>query len=377
MTRPTVGEFVVPGGDRRQYCDLFSAGLDLESGRSLSSVTVAFESWGTLNAQRDNAILVLHALTGDAHASSDPTLEGDRPGWWEGIIGPGAPIDTERFFVVCPNALGGCSGTTGPSSPGSDGRPYGSRFPLITIRDQVTVEAALADALGIERWFSVIGGSMGGMRVLEWAVMFPERVARGVVLAVGAQATAYQIALCNLQIRAIELDPDFLGGDYYGSGRSPIAGLGIARGIGQLTYRTPEEFEERFARSPQSSTPTIDGGEFTIESYLRYQGEKLGARFDANSYLVLSRAMNLHDLTRNRGPLGEVLQRITATITVAGILSDRLYPIELQEELVAHLPHAAPLRRLSSFSGHDGFLLEVTQVAALIAEALLPSDGGA
>ena len=222
MTSTSYPGVWLPGDEpgRRQFAviaDRGGAGVPLEVGGRLAEVTVAYETWGELNQSRTNAVLVLHALTGDSHAAGPPGVGHPSAGWWEGLIGPGAAIDTDRYYVVCPNVLGGCQGTTGPASLGSDGSPYGSRFPLITIRDQVAVEVALADQFGIERWACLIGGSMGGMRVLEWCVGQPERVARAVILAVGAAATADQIALCSLQIRAIRSDPAFQGGDYYGT----------------------------------------------------------------------------------------------------------------------------------------------------------------
>ncbi len=218
--------------------DTDGAGMPLEAGSSLPEVTVAFESWGELDRSGSNGVLVLHALTGDSHAAGPAGPAQPSAGWWDGLIGPGAPIDTNRYFVVCPNVLGGCRGTTGPASPAPDGLPYGSRFPVLTIRDQVAAEAALADRLGIARWAGVVGGSMGGMRVLEWCVGYPDRVDRAAVLAVGAAATAEQIALCSLQVRAIRSDPAFAGGDYYGAATGPVEGLALARGMGQVGYRT-------------------------------------------------------------------------------------------------------------------------------------------
>ena len=225
-------------------------------------------------------------------------------GWWDGLIGPGAAIDTNRYYVVSPNVLGGCQGTTGPASWGPDGRPFGSRFPIITIRDQVAIEVALSEELSIERWSAVLGGSMGGMRVLEWCVAQPDRVQRAVVLAVDAAASADQIALCSLQIRAIRSDPAFMGGDYYLSGERPVDGLSIARGLGQFSYRTGAEFQSRFGRAPQEEEDPLKGGRYAIESYVQHQGEKLIERFDPNSYIVLSEAMNHHDLGRGRGGVG-------------------------------------------------------------------------
>jgi homoserine O-acetyltransferase/O-succinyltransferase len=364
------------GGDqpgRRQFLQVAppgSAGFPLEAGGTLGAVTVAYETWGQLADDASNAVLVLHALTGDSHAAGPPGPGQPEAGWWDPMIGPGAAIDTDRFFVVCPNVLGGCRGTTGPSSPSPDGSPYGARFPLVTIRDQVAVEAALADRLGIARWSALVGGSMGGMRVLEWCVGHPRRVARAVVLAVGAAATAEQIALCSLQVRAIRSDPAFAGGDYYQEAAGPVEGMALARGIGQVSYRTELEFDRRFARQPHAAEDPLKGGRFAVESYLQYQGEKLARRFDPNSYIVLSEAMNQHDVGRDRGGVAAALSAVRAEVTVAGIASDRLYPVRLQQELVRLLPGAPAVEVIESASGHDGFLLELDQVGAVVGTAL-------
>ena len=225
----------------RQFVTLFAdEPLRLELGGTLSPVVVAYETWGELDRGRTNAVLVAHALTGDSHAAGPAGPGHLYPGWWDHSIGPGKDIDTNRWFVVCPNVLGGCQGTTGPASPAPDGRPYGSRFPTITIRDQVAVEAALTDHLGLERWAAVIGGSMGGMRALEWAVGHPDRLDRAVVVACGAAASAEQIGLCAVQIEAIRADPAYRGGDYYDAspGEGPHRGLGVARRIGHISYRS-------------------------------------------------------------------------------------------------------------------------------------------
>ncbi len=347
-----------------------SRGFTFEGGGRLDRVTVAYETWGTLNEARSNAVLVLHALTGDSHAKGEIGPGHRTPGWWNGLIGPGLALDTDEFFVVCPNVLGGAQGTTGPSSLDDAGKHLGSRFPVITVRDQVAVEVALADVLGIEAWSAVIGGSMGGMRVLEWAVGYPGRVRRAIVLAVGAASTADEIALSSLQIRAIKADPQYFGGDYYERGDGPREGLAIARGMGQITYRTSGEFEVRFGRAVQDEGDALTGGRYAIESYLGYHGEKLAARFDANSYIVLSEAMNHHDVGRARGGVAEALSRVVATTTVIGIDTDRLYPLRLQEELVRLIPGAEPLHIITSEVGHDGFLLEVDQIAKIVSEAL-------
>jgi homoserine O-acetyltransferase len=344
----------------------------LEAGGRLSDVDIAYETWGTLDATASNAVLVVHALTGDSHVAG-PAGRGHRQaGWWDAMVGPGKPIDTDRFFVVCPNVLGGCQGTTGPASLAPDGRPYGSRFPVITIRDQVVVEVALADALGVERWAAVVGGSMGGMRVLEWAVGFPDRVGLGIVIACGAAATAEQIALCSLQVEAIRADPRFRGGDYYDAapGDGPHIGLSLARGIGQVSYRSEAELEMRFGRKPQGDENPLRGGRYAVESYLDRHGEKLARRFDANAYVVLSEAMNHHDVGRGRGGIGTALARVTGEVVVAGISSDRLYPLRLQHELVASIPRATGLDVVESVSGHDGFLVESEAVGKVIGRAL-------
>jgi homoserine O-acetyltransferase len=360
----------LPGRRKRALLQASANALQLECGESLPEIFVAYETWGELNAERDNGVLVLHALTGDSHAAGPIEPGHLAPGWWEGLIGPKAAIDTDRFFVVCPNVFGGCQGTTGPSSLARDGSPYGSRFPPLTIRDQVAIEVGLSDQLGIESWSAVVGGSMGGMRALEWCVGYPDRVRRGVILSVGAAATAEQIALCSLQIRAIEADPAFAGGDYYATSRRPLTGLGIARGIGQLSYRTSQELQRRFARDVRSLEDPLQGGQYEVESYLRYHGDKLAGRFDPNSYVVLSKAMNSHDVGRGRGDTRSALATVRATVSVAGIASDRLYPLALQEELAHLLPGNRPVNVIESESGHDGFLLEIDQVGKFVAMAL-------
>jgi homoserine O-acetyltransferase len=361
-------------GDRR----FVSVGpVELEAGGRLPDVTVAYETWGTLNEARDNAILVEHALTGDSHVSGPAGPGHATPGWWDGLIGPGCPFDTDRHFVVAANVLGGCQGTTGPASTAPDGRPWGSRFPFVTIRDQVAVEARLAELLGIERWNAVLGGSMGGMRSLEWAVTHPERVETAIVLASTAYATAEQIAWCQPQLLAIRSDPAFHGGDYYERGAGPEQGLGIARRIAHVTYRSEQELADRFGRSPQGEEQPIGGaGRYAVESYLDHHAGKLAGRFDANSYLVLTEAMSSHDVGRGRGGTAAALARVTSRVVVAAVDSDRLYPPRLSQEIVDAAPWAE-LHTLHSDYGHDGFLIEVEQVGA-IARAILepPAHAG-
>lgn len=359
-----------PGG--RHFVAVFEhQDLKLDLGASLGPITVAYEMWGRPSQARDNAILIEHALTGDSHAAGPAGPGHPMRGWWDGLIGPGAAIDTDRWWVICPNTLGGCQGTTGPASCSPDGAPWGSRFPMITVRDQVAVEAAVADALGIERWAAVIGGSMGGMRALEWGVMYPDRLKRMIVLAVGAAATAEQIALCAVQAQAIRLDPGFQGGDYYGAaGEGPERGLGLARRIGHISYRSELELNDRFAREPQPGESPLGAGRYSVESYLDHHADKLVRRFDANSYLVLSRAMDHHDVGRDRGGPAAALALVQAESTVIGVDSDRLYPIRLQEELSRWLPGQPGVRIIRSLYGHDAFLIETDQVGEHIAAAL-------
>lgn len=361
-----------PAGDRRFLRVFSDAALRLEAGDQLGDIDVAYETWGRLAPDGANAVLVCHALTGDSHVAGESGPGHPTPGWWDGLVGPGKAIDTQRWFVVCPNVLGGCQGTTGPASDAPDGRPWGSRWPRITIRDQVAVEAATADALGIRRWAAVVGGSMGGMRVLEWAVGYPDRLASAIVLAAGAAASAEQIALQSTQARAIRLDARFRGGDYYDAapGGGPHEGLGLARRIGHLTYRTEREVEERFGRLPQGTEAPLAGGRYQVESYLDHHADKLARRFDANSYITLSDAMSHHDVGRGRGGIAAALSRVRARTSVIGIDADRLYPVHLQRRIASVVPTCADLTVISSPYGHDGFLIEVEALAPLFRRAL-------
>ena len=363
-----------PVGSRR-FVDV--GPLDLELGGHLDEVTVAYETWGTLAEDASNAVLVLHALTGDSHVVGAAGPGHPTPGWWDGLIGPGAPLDTSEWYVVAPNVLGGCQGTTGPSSilPTSlseDGASWGSLFPRTTIRDQVALEVALADALGIQQWYAVVGGSMGGMRVLEWAVGHRERVARAVVISVGAQATAEEIALCSVQMRTIRADPKWRGGNYYDAapGDGPHEGMSIARGIGHISYRSELELAARFGRDHQLGEMPFDGGRYAVESYLEHHGDKLVHRFDANTYLVLSEAMNHHDVGRGRGGIAAALATVTAEVTIAGMSSDWLYPLRLQQELGELIPTASAVEVVQTISGHDGFLVESDAVCRILRRAL-------
>lgn len=360
---------------RRRFADLGALGL--ESGERLPGVRMAYETWGRLAPARDNAVLVLHALTGDSHVVGEAGPGHPTAGWWQGLIGPGRPLDTDRWFVVAPNVLGGCQGTTGPSSRAPDGRPWGSRFPFLTVRDQVAAEIGLADRLGVERWALVVGGSMGGMRALEWAVTVPHRVRRLFVLATTAHATGDQIAWCAAQLAAVRADPAFRDGDYHDAapGRGPHLGLGVARRIAHTTYRSGAELNLRFGRKAQPGEHPLTGqGRYAVESYLDHHADKLVRRFDAGSYVVLTEAMNSHDVGRGRGGAVAALRRITARTAVVAVDSDRLYPVELGREIAEAVPGAS-LTVISSPYGHDAFLIETDEVAAVLGELLAEGEG--
>jgi homoserine O-acetyltransferase len=383
--RETALAFGVVGdhpGDRR-FADV--GGFALELGGRLPHVRVAYETWGTLNADASNAVLVLHALTGDSHVVGGAGLGHASAGWWDGLIGPGGPIDSRQWFVVAPNVLGGCQGTTGPSSLRSDGQRYGSTFPRITVRDQVAVEVALAAELGIDSWAALIGGSMGAMRVLEWLVGYPGTASSALVLAVGAAATGDQIGTQAAQLRAITADPRWQGGDYYeaAAGDGPHVGLGLARRIAHLTYRSADELQARFGNVPQTGEnplgegrlSAIDDGRFAVQSYLDHHADKLARRFDAGSYVVLTDAMNTYDVGRHRGGIAAALSTIQVPVVVAGVDSDRLYPLVLQRELAHLIPSTVGgLRVVHSDYGHDGFLIERDAVGDLVREMLAIAD---
>ncbi|MEU5842909.1 homoserine O-acetyltransferase [Rhodococcus sp. NPDC047139] len=349
--------------------------LPLESGETLPNVTIAVQRWGELSPTRDNVVLVEHALTGDSHVTGPAGPDHPSPGWWSGMVGPGAPIDTDRWCVVSTNILGGCRGTTGPGSIAPDGKAWGSRFPLITVRDQVQAEVALLDKLGIDGLAAVTGGSMGGMRTLEWIVTYPEKVRASLVLATGARATADQIGTQSAQMAAIKADPDWQGGDYYGTGRRPETGLAIARRIAHLTYRTELELDTRFGNHPQDGEDPWRGGRYAVQSYLEHQARKLVARFDPGTYVVLSDVMNRHDIGRGRGGVEAALASTPVPTIVAGVDSDRLYPLRLQQEIADLLPGSGDLRVLVSRDGHDGFLTEADEVAKLLSELMTLAEG--
>ena len=362
-----------PAGDR-QFAPI--SNLKLESGRTLANARIAFETWGELNADNSNAILVLHALTGDSHATGAASKAHPTEGWWSDIIGPGLAIDTEKYFVVAPNTLGSCQGSTGPSSLDKNGREYGAKFPYLTIRDQVSAQFELTKILGINRWYAVIGGSMGAMQSLEWAIMFPERLERVAVIAAPAVTSADQIATNSIQIEAIMTDPAFADGNYYDAkaGFGPHRGLALARRMALLNYRTNSELNDRFERTWQSQvSPLGHGGRFAVESYLDFHGNKFTRRFDANSYITLNEAMNSHDVGRGRGSVEQALGTVLAKSLVVGIDSDRYFPLADQQRIADHIGGhlvGGGLRTISSPYGHDGFLIEHGQVGPLLVELL-------
>jgi len=349
----------------------------LEGGGLLPDVVVAYETFGTLDADGANAVLVCHALTGDSHVAGPAGPGHPTPGWWDGVVGPGEAIDTDRWFVVCVNVLGGCQGTTGPASAHpDDGRPWGARFPVVSVRDMVRTQAVVADELGIRRWHAVVGGSMGGMQALEWGIMHPERVGAVVVIASTAAASAQQIAWWSTGRRIIRMDPAWRGGDYYdaGPGDGPHEGLSLARMVSQITFRSDDVFTDRFGRE---LVEPLDGFQlwqrFQVERYLEHHGDKLVRRFDANSYLLLTKAMDLHDVGRGRGGVEAAMARLQAPLLAVGVRSDILYPAHQSAEIAA-LARAAgvPARyhELDSPHGHDAFLIEQEAMHDLLAPFL-------
>ncbi|MDY3126519.1 MAG: homoserine O-acetyltransferase [Corynebacterium sp.] len=328
-----------------------------EAGATIPSVTIAYHRWGKLRA--NNVLLVEHALTGDSNAGS----------WWGDLIGPGKALDTDTWCVISANALGGCAGSTGPSSFW-EGRPFGSRFPAISIRDQVTAEKMFLNKLGITSIHAVIGGSMGGARALEWIAMFPAMVNAACIAAISARASAWQIGIQSAQITAIERDPHWQHGDYYDS-TPPSEGLASARKLAHLTYRGELEIDERFGTSAQEGEnpfgPYRDSSQrFAVNSYLDYQGKSLVERFDAGSYVVLTEALNRHDVGRGRGGLNKALASISVPTLIIGIDTDILYPYHQQEHLSRNLGNLLGMSKLSSPVGHDAFLVEARQMDRIL-----------
>ncbi|WP_344611545.1 homoserine O-acetyltransferase MetX [Dactylosporangium salmoneum] len=374
-----------------RYADLPDP-IDLDCGRRLTQVRVAYETYGTLSPERDNVILVCHALSGDAHAagrsatSTDSTRDGfgaeDRDGagtqglgWWDGMIGPGKAFDTDRFFVVSTNLLGGCRGTTGPSSVNPEtGRPYGSDFPVVTVADMVRTERAFLATLGIERLAAVAGGSLGGMQALQWAVQYPDRVGAVVAIASTHALHAQGLAWNAIARDAIMRDPDWQGGHYHGTGRAPSAGMGVARMVGHVTYLSSDAMTDRFGRGLQSSDDvryTITDAEFQVESYLRHQAGTFVKRFDANTYLYTSRALTYFDLARQHGDgsLAKALEGVTARTLLIAFSSDWLYPPSASrdvEEALLGLGKPVEFHVIDAPYGHDCFLLEEARQTPII-----------
>ncbi len=331
------------------------ASLTLDSGIALAPVTIAYETYGELNAAKSNAVLVLHAFSGDAHAAGEG-------GWWTNMIGPGKAFDTDRYFVICSNVLSGCRGTTGPGSINPEtGCPYAMSFPSVSIADMVRLQKMLIDHLGIERLLAVAGGSMGGMQALEWAVTYPDSVAAAIPIATTARHSAQQIAFNEVGRQAIMADPDWNDGNYY-QGRPPARGLAVARMVGHITYMSDESMRQKFGR--RLRTPD----QFEVQSYLQYRGSKFVDRFDANSYIYITRAMDSFDLTE-RGSLASLFERIRTRFLVISFTSDWLYPSYQSQEIVSALRSRncdVAYVNLNAHYGHDSFLVEVEEQSEMV-----------
>ena len=342
----------------------------LDSGQTLTHVDVAYETYGQLNAARSNAILVLHAFSGDAHAAGIDH-EG-KPGWWDNMIGPGKGFDTERYFVICANVLGGCRGTTGPSSINpATACPYAMSFPVITIADMVRLQKMLIDHLGIPRLLAVSGGSMGGMQALQWVVAYPDQVVAAIPIASTARHSAQQIAFNEVGRQAIMADPDWNDGNYYGR-QPPARGLAVARMVGHITYMSDDSMREKFGRRLRGKEAFGFGFDvdFEVESYLRYRGSQFVTRFDANSYLYITKAMDYFDLTGGNGSIAVALEPARARFLVISFSSDWLYPSYQSQEMVRALRSRnrdVAYVALQSNYGHDSFLVDVAEQSALVA----------
>jgi len=350
--------------------------IKLQSGATLGPITLAYETYGRLNEDRSNAILICHAWSGDAHVAGRHSPDDPKPGWWDDAVGPGKAFDTDRYFVVCSNVIGGCSGSTGPSSINpKTGRPYGLSFPIVTIADMVEAQRLLTDYLGIPYWLTVTGGSMGGMQALQWTVSYPSRVKSAIVLAATARLSPQTIALNEVPRQAIYADPNWNNGDYYGK-TPPNAGLAVARMIGHITFLSDASMREKFGRRLRNGS---DGygwrfdPEFEVESYLNYRGHSFTKRFDANSFLYLSKAMDYFDLSYGLPSLADAFRKVTAKFLVVSYTSDWLYPSWQSKELVRALLQNdidVTYVEIDSNYGHDAFLLEVDRLAELTRDFL-------
>ena len=375
-TSPDAGSV---GVVQTRFVELFQPphALKFASGQELGPITVAYETYGVLNADASNAIFVCHALTGDAHAAGLHSATDRKPGWWDGFIGPGKGLDTRKYFVICANVLGGCQGTTGPGSVNAaTGKRFCLGFPFLTIRDVVTVHAELVRHLGIRRLLAVVGGSLGGMQVLEWTVLFPDQVRSAIVLASAPRLSAQGIAFNAVGRRAIYADPGFANGEYYES-EGPRYGLALARMVAHITYLSEDSIELKFGRRLQDSSQFAFNmqkeTEFQIESYLHYQGKRFVQRFDANSYLYLTRMMDYFELSDGYGCLSEALERSQTRFLVASYDTDWLFPTSQSRELVSALlkvgKHVSFLELRCPF-GHDSFLIDLEPLAALVSPFL-------
>lgn len=342
-------------------------GLRLDSGQLIRPLHVAWRSYGTLNADRSNAILICHALTGDQYVAERHPSTG-KPGWWANLVGPGLPVDTDRFFVICANVLGGCMGSSGPREEMTDaegqglGRPWGTDFPSITIRDMVRAQKMLVDHLGIDRLLAVIGGSMGGMQVLEWAATFPQSVFAAAPIACATHHSAQNIAFHEVGRAAIQSDADWMGGRYWETGRIPERGLSVARMVAHITYLSEAALTRKFGRELQGgSALTFLEDVFQVQSYLRHQGSTFVRRFDANSYLTITRAMDYFDLATEHGGLAKAFSGTPTRFLVASFSSDWLFPTSESRALVRALNAAAArvsFIEITTDKGHDAFLLD-------------------
>lgn len=342
--------------------------IKLECGETLASITIAYETYGTLNEHKSNAILIVHALSGDAHAAGFHKGAA-KPGWWDEMIGPGKAFDTSQYFVICSNVLGGCKGTTGPSSinPHTQ-KPYALNFPLVTIKDMVSIQKSLIDHLGIEKLLSIAGGSMGGMQVLQWLVSYPENVKSVIPIATTAKHSPQQIAFNEVGRQAIMADPNWNNGNYY-DGHPPVKGLAIARMIGHITYMSEQSMLEKFGRKlKDDKEPFKFTAEFEVEGYLRHQGDSFVKRFDANSYLYITKAIDYFDLAQDE-PLNKVFKGIKAKLLVIAFTSDWLYSIQQSREIVKACKQSGvdvTYCEIPSTYGHDAFLLELKEESHLI-----------
>jgi homoserine O-acetyltransferase len=345
----------------------FEQPLSLESGATLAGYTLAYETYGELNAARTNAILVCHALSSNHHAAGFHSMEDSKPGWWDNCVGPGKPIDTTRFFVVCSNNLGGCHGSTGPASINPDtGKPYGRDFPDIVVKDWVRSQAQLADALGIECWAAIVGGSLGGMQALQWSIDYPERLAHAVVIAAAPHLSSQNIAFNEVARTAIKSDPDFHDGDYYQYNVIPERGLRLARMLGHITYLSDDSMHAKFGRELQAGSPTTGFDmEFQVESYLRYQGSKFAAEFDANTYLLMTKTLDHFDPAKEYGnDLTRALSQAQTKFLVISFTSDwRFSPARSREIVRALLENNIDVvyAGIEADEGHDAFLMKIPQ----------------